>query len=230
MNFASRYFVAAALAATPLAAQAQTTAPPAAQGEQARDGQHGDREFRGRRGPGGPGMGSPVQRMISQRERLKLTDAQVQRLEGIQRDLLARNAPLHQQLQAIFPERAQRGPRPDGAAPQGERRARPDGAQRRGDRAGRRGDRPQPTEAQRQQMQQRRAQAEPVMVQLRQNTEAALTQARSVLTAEQQAQVRQWSERRGDRREDRRDGRREERGERRGGERGDRPRGTSQSR
>ncbi|HYW12063.1 MAG TPA: hypothetical protein VE871_08900 [Longimicrobium sp.] len=232
MKFASRYFVAAALAAAPLAAQAQTTPPPAAQGEQGRDGQRGDRgrgEFRGQRG--GPGMGSPVQRMISQRERLKLTDAQVQRLEGIQRDLQARNAPLHQQLQAIFPERAQRAAaRPDGARPQGERRARPDSAQRRADRAGRRGDRPQRTEAQRQQMQQRRAQAEPVMAQLRQNTEAALTQARSVLTAEQQAQVRQWSERRGDRREDRRDGRREERGERRGGERGDRPRGTSQSR
>jgi hypothetical protein len=225
MKFASRYFVAAALAAAPLAASAQTTPPPAAQGEQGQRGDRGGREFRGQRG--GPGMGSPVQRIISQRERLKLTDAQVQRLEGIQRDLLARNAPLHQQLQAIFPERAQRAAaRPEGAHPQGERRARPDSAQRRADRAGRRGDRPQLTDAQRQQMQQRRAQAEPVMAQLRQNTEAALTQARSVLTAEQQAQVRQWSERRGDRR----DGRREDRGERRGGERGDGPRGTSQSR
>jgi Spy/CpxP family protein refolding chaperone len=223
MKFASRYFVAAALAAAPIAASAQTTPPTAAQDEQAREGHRGG--LRDRRGPGGPGMGSPVQRLISQRERLELTDAQVQRLEGIQRDLQARNAPLHQQLQAIFPERAQRGPRPDGAAPQGERRARPDSAQRRADRAGRRGDRPQLTEAQRQQMQQRRAQAEPVMAQLRQNTEAALTQARSVLTAEQQTQVRQWSERRGDRRE----GRREERGERRSGERGDRGRGDRRS-
>lgn len=221
MKFASRYFVAAALAAAPLAVSAQTTPPPAAQGEQARDGQRG--ELHGRRG--GPGMGSPVQRMIGQRERLKLTDAQVQRLEGIQRDLLARNAPLHQQLQAIFPERAQRGPRPDGAAPQGERRARPDSAQRRAGREGRRGDRPQLTEAQRQQMQQRRAQAEPVMTQLRQNTEAALMQARSVLTAEQQAQASQWMERRGER-GDRRGG---DRDGRRGGERGDRGRGDRRS-
>jgi ribonuclease E len=204
MKFASRYLVAAALVAAPVSLAAQTTPPPAAQGEHAREGRG---ELRGQRGPGG---GSPVQRMLSQRERLKLTDAQVQRLQAIDRDLQARNAPLQQQLASIFPERAQRAA---AAGAQGERRARPDGA-RRGERR-QRGERPQLTEAQRQQMQQRRAQAEPVMQQLRQNRDAALTQARSVLTAEQQAQVNQWMERRGERGEGRRDGRRE-------GRRGDR--------
>jgi ribonuclease E len=212
MKFASRYLVAVALVAAPVSLAAQTTPPPAAQGEHAREG----REFRGQRGPGG---GSPVQRMLSQRERLKLTDAQVQRLQAIDRDLQARNAPLQQQLASIFPERAQRA----AAGAQGERRARPDGA-RRGERR-QRGERPQLTEAQRQQMQQRRAQAEPVMQQLRQNGEAALTQARSVLTAEQQAQVNQWMERRGERGEGRRDGRREGRR----GDRGD-TRGTGRTR
>jgi Spy/CpxP family protein refolding chaperone len=211
MKFASRYLVAAALVAAPIFASAQTTPPPAAQGEHAREG----REFRGQRGPGG---GSPVQRLLSQRERLKLTDAQVQRLQAIDRDLQARNAPLQQQLASIFPERAERARGAEGARPRGERRARPDGERRQ------RGERPQLTDAQRQQMQQRRAQAEPVMQQLRQNSEAALTEARAVLTAEQQAQVNQWRERRGERGEDRRgerDGRRE-------GRRGDR--GASQSR
>jgi Spy/CpxP family protein refolding chaperone len=209
MKFASRYLVAAALVAAPVPALAQTTPPPAAHGEHAREGRG---ELRGQRGPGG---GSPVQRLLSQRERLKLTDAQVQRLQAIDRDLQARNAPLQQQLAAIFPERARRA---EGARAQGERRARPDSAQR-GERRGRgeRGDRPQLTEAQRQQMQQRRTQAEPVMQQLRQNREAALTQARAVLTAEQQAQVSQWMERRGERRDGERDGRRGARGERRSG-------------
>lgn len=209
MKIASRYFVAAALMAAPVSVAAQTTQPPAAHGEHAREGQRGERgHFRGERGPG---MGSPVQRMLAQRERLKLTDAQVQRLEAIDRDLQSRNAPLHQQLATIFPERAARGPRPEGARPQGERRARPDSAQR----AERRRERPQLTEAQREQMRQRREQARPVMEQLRQSSEAALTQARSVLTAEQQQMVRERMERRSGRGE---------------GRRGERPRGADQSR
>jgi hypothetical protein len=219
MKFASRYFVAAALMAAPLSAAAQTTPPAAAQGEHAREGHRGEGGHL--RGPRGAGAGSPVRRMIAQRERLNLTHAQVQRLEAIDRDLQARNTPLHQQLASIFPERAQRR---EGAAAPGERRVRPDSTRR----AERRQDRPQRTEAQRQQMQQRRAQAQPVMQQLRQNAEAALTQARSVLTAEQQAQVNGWRERRGDRREGRRgEDRRGGRGDRRG-ERGDRSRGAGQ--
>lgn len=189
MKIATRYFLMAALVAAPITAAAQTTPPPAAQGEQAREGHRG--HLRGQRGPGMGG--GPLQRILAQRERLNLTDAQVQRLEGIQRDLQARNEPLVQQLRAAFPERA------DGA---------------------RRGERPRMTEAQRQQMQQRRAQMQPVMQQLRENTQAAFTQARAVLTAEQQAQVNQWRERRGergDRRDGRREGRRGERGPRGGG-------------
>lgn len=216
MKFASRYLIAAALAAAPVAASAQATPPAAGQGERGHQGQHGERGVRGQRGPG---MGSPVQRILSRREQLKLTDAQVQRLQAIDRDLQTRNAPLQQQLAALFPERAQRGQGQAEGRPQGERRARPHSAAR----AERRRQRPQLTEAQRQQMQQRRAQAQPVMQQLRQNGEAALTQARSVLTAEQQAQVSRWAERRGE-------GRDGQRGGRRGGERGDRARGTSQSR
>lgn len=192
MKFPMRYFVAAALVAAPVHAAAQTASPPAAQGEHAR----GERQARTPRGPGG----NPVQRLIAQRERLQLTDAQVQRLEAIDRDLRTRNASVQQQLAALFPERAQRA---EGARPRGERRARPDSAQR----AERRARRPELTEAQREEMRQRRQQAQPLVQQMRQNTEAALTQARSVLTAEQQRQVRQMMERRG------------ERGQRRGGER-----------
>jgi Spy/CpxP family protein refolding chaperone len=196
MKFPTRYFVAAALVAAPVAAQAQTAPPAAEQGQHAREGRRG--ELRGQRGPGG----SPVARLLAQRQRLSLTDAQVQRLQAIDRGLQARNAPLQQQLAALFPERADR--------PQGDRAQRGDRA-----RGERRAERPQLTEAQRQQMQQRRAQAEPIMQQLRQNGDSALAQARTVLTAQQQAQVQQMLERRGDRGE--RDGR-GERG-RRGGER-----------
>jgi len=187
MKFPSRYFVAAALLAAPVSAAAQTAQPPAAHGEHARAGERG--AFRG---PGG----NPVRRLLAQRERLSLTDAQVQRLEAIDRDLQARNAPLRQQMASLFPERAQRGERPRGARPQGERRVRPDSARR----AERRAQRPQPTEEQRQRMQQRRQQMEPIVQQLRQNAEAALTQARGVLTAEQQQQVQRLMEqRRGER-------------------------------
>lgn len=204
MKFPMRYFMAAALLAAPLHAAAQT-APPAAQDQQARErGDRGPRQARGERGQArgqrGPG-GSPVQRLIAQRERLALTDAQVQRLQAIDRDLQARNAPLQQQLAGLFPQRAQRAA---GTRVQGERRARPDSAQR----AERRAARPQLTEQQRQQMQQRRQQAQPLVQQMRQNGEAALTQARSVLTAQQQRQVQQMLERRGGERGERRQGER----------------------
>lgn len=212
MNITSRYLIAALLAAAPVAASAQTTPPPAGQQrEHARDGQHGERGMR--RGPGGPGR-SPIQGLLRQREALGLTADQVSRLEAIQRDLRSRNQPLHQQLQALRPEGA-RGPRADGARPRGERRARPDSAQR-GERR-QRGERPQLTPEQRQQMEQRRAQAQPILQQLRQNTAAAMQQARGVLTAEQQQKVQQRMQERRDRRDGRERG---PRGEgRRGGER-----------
>ena len=195
MKFASRYLIAAALAAAPVAASAQTTPPPAGQREQVREGRG---ELRGPRpGQAGPGP-SPVQGLLRQREQLGLTAQQVSRLEAIDRDLQARNAPLHQQLTALMPRRGEqgqdgarprgpRGERPEGARPQGERRARPDSAAR----AQRRAERPQLTDAQRQQMRQRREQAQPIVQQLRANTEQALTQARAVLTAEQQQKVQQ---------------------------------------
>ncbi|WP_420129281.1 hypothetical protein [Longimicrobium sp.] len=208
MKIHARYFVAAILAAAPVTAVAQTAPPAAEQREHAREGRRG--EMRGpREGRGGPGR-SPVQRLLRQREQLGLTAQQVSRLEAIDRDLQARNAPLVQQLTALRPDRGQGA---DGARARGERRARPDSAARAERRQ--RGERPQLTAEQRQQMEQRRAQAQPIMQQLRANGEQALTQARAVLTAEQQQKIQQ-----------RMDERRERQGDRPGrGERGGRPRG-----
>lgn len=173
MKFATRYLVAAALLAAPVSAAAQT-AQPQPQGEhQQHQGRRGERgQMDGRRGPGG----GPVQRILAQRQQLGLTANQVARLEAIQRDLQARNAPLHQQLEGLFPERGERGERGEGG----------------------RGERPQLTAEQRQQMQQRREQAEPIMQRLRASHEQALAQVREVLSDQQEAQVRQWLERRED--------------------------------
>lgn len=208
MKFATRYLVAAALAAAPVSLAAQTGQPQPQGEHQQHQGRRGERGHMQGRG------GGPVQRILAQREQLGLSADQVARLEAIGRDLQARNAPLQQQLIALFPERAQRGPNAQRA--RGERRARPDSAAR-GQRL-ERGERPRLTEEQRQQREQRRAQAEPIMQQMRANGQQALEQVRGVLTDQQEAQVQQWLEHRG---EDR------ERGERRQrrGRRGEQPRG-----
>lgn len=212
MKISYRYLLAAALAAAPVAASAQTTPPPAGEREHAREGRRG--ELRGPRdGRGGPGR-NPIQGLLRQREQLGLTAQQVSRLEAIDRDLQARNAPLHQQLQALRPDRGQG---PNAARGRGERRARPDSAARAERRQ--RGERPRLTEAQRQQMEQRRAQAQPILQQLRANTEQALTQARGVLTAEQQQKVQQ-------RMQERRERQGERPGRARPGRGGDRPAGA----
>ena len=68
MKIATRYLLAAALAAAPAAA-AQTTAPAPPQGHH---GQHG--AMHGRRGPGGPGGHEghvgPIQHILQQRQQL----------------------------------------------------------------------------------------------------------------------------------------------------------------
>ena len=214
MKFHTRYLVAAALLAAPVSAAAQTAPPAAAQGEHAREGRRGGPgDVRGHGGPGG----SPVQGILRQRERLQLTADQVSRLEAIDRDLQARTAPLREQLTAIFPERAQRADGPNGERRGGARGGR---GERREDGRGARGpgrDRPQLTAEQRQQMEQRRTQAQPIMEQLRQQGEQAMTQAGAVLTPQQQEQLRA----RGEGRDGRRGSGRGEHGERGGQPRGD---------
>lgn len=149
----------------------------------------------GRRGPGGHGPGhSPIQRILQQRQQLGLTAEQVSRLEAIDRDLQARVAPLHQQLQALMPEDLKAAAH--GPSAQGERRQRPEGAQRQGGhRQG--GDHPQLTAEQRQRMEQLHEQARPLMEQVHQHVQAAMEQVHTVLTPEQQQRARQGMQRHG---------------------------------
>lgn len=179
MKISLRYALAAALLASPVAAAAQDGPPPP-------HGEHGQQQ-RGRRGPGlGREGRGPIDGILAQREQLRLTDAQVTRLQAIQRDLQQKNAPLQQQLQSLFPrpEGGQRPPRD--SARSGERRER--------------GERPQLTAEQRQQMQQRREQARPVMERLQANGREAMEAARGVLTQAQKDQLRAQMEQRRERR------------------------------
>ena len=63
--------------------------------------QHGDRQQRQGSRP------SPVAALLEHRAELKLTDAQVSRLQTIERDLAQKNEPLRRQLEAARPQRAQ---------------------------------------------------------------------------------------------------------------------------
>jgi Spy/CpxP family protein refolding chaperone len=189
MKIRTRYLLAAALAAAPVTVAAQTTAPP-----QEHHGAHG--QMHGRRGPGGPGGHSPIQGILRQREQLGLSAQQVSRLEAIDRDLQARNQPLHQQLVALMPEDLRAAAHRDGPPPQGERRQPPQGGQAQGEHRAH-GDHPQLTAEQRQRMERIHEQARPLMEQVHQNVQAAMEQVHTVLTPEQQQRARQGMERHG---------------------------------
>jgi Spy/CpxP family protein refolding chaperone len=192
MKIHARYFVAAMLAAAPATVAAQTPAPAQA-GEH--HGAHG--QMHGRRGPGGPGAHSPIQGILGQRQQLGLSAEQVSRLDAIDRDLQARNAPLHQQLQALMPEDLRAAAHRDGPPAQGERRQPPQGGQAQGGGHHGQGDHPQLTAEQRQRMERIHEQARPLMEQVHQNFEAAMEQVHTVLTPEQQQRARQGMERHG---------------------------------
>jgi hypothetical protein len=132
----------------------------------------------------------PIQHILQQRQQLGLTAEQVSRLETIDRDLQARVAPLHQQLQALMPEDLRAAAHRQGPPAQGERRQRPEGAQRQGGH-GPGGDHPQLTAEQRQRMEQLHQQARPLMEQVHQHVESAMEQVHTVLTPEQQQRARQ---------------------------------------
>lgn len=189
MKIATRCLLAAALAAAPVTAAAQTTAPP-----QEHHGPNG--QMHGRRGPGGPGGPghSPIQGILQQRQPLGLSAEQVSRLEAIDRDLQARVAPLHQQLQALMPEDLKAAAHREGPQAQGERRQRPEGAERQGGhRQG--GDHPRLTAEQRRRMEQVHEQARPLMEQVHQHVRTAMEQAHTVLTPEQQQRALQGMQR-----------------------------------
>jgi hypothetical protein len=190
MKIHAHYFVAAVLAAAPATVAAQTTAP-SQPGEH--HGAHG--QMHGRRGPGGH---SPIQGILGQRQQLGLSAEQVSRLEAIDRDLQARNAPLHQQLQALMPEDLRAAAHRDGpGAQQGERRQPAQGGQAHGGGHHGRGDHPQLSAEQRQRMERVHEQGRPLMEQVHQNVRAAMEQVHTVLTPEQQQRARQGMEHRG---------------------------------
>ncbi|HET6228988.1 MAG TPA: Spy/CpxP family protein refolding chaperone [Longimicrobiaceae bacterium] len=152
-----------ALVGAPLSLHAQQASAPA-QGREAH-GQHA----RGGRGEGQQGpRQSPIQRLIANRQQLSLTDAQVQRLQGIEQGLQSRNQPIMERMRAMrqqagLPERGQGGAQ---------------------------GQRPQLTEQQRAALKQSREQMRPLMKQMRDNNKAAMEQVKSVLTSAQKDQVK----------------------------------------
>ena len=124
----------------------------------------------------GPGARTPIARMLRMREQLGLTETQVGQLESILADLETKNQPLVEQVRAALPEPPFDRAELRALTPE-ERRAR--------------------MEEMREQMRanrdERRAQMEqlrPVLDQIQANQEAAITQARSVLTSEQLEMVR----------------------------------------
>jgi Spy/CpxP family protein refolding chaperone len=191
MKIATRYLLAAALAAAPVTAVAQNTAPPPPQHGQHHGPQGG---MHGRHGGPGGEHHSPIAGILQHRQQLGLTAEQVSRLETIDRDLRARVEPLHQQLMALMPEELRAAAHGPGAPAQGERRQRPEGAQRQGGH-GHGGGHPRLTAEQRQRMEQIHQQARPLMEQVHQHVQAAMEQVHTVLTPEQQRQGRALMER-----------------------------------
>ena len=192
-----RSFAAAlALAAAPGLLAAQQTQPAQAH---ARHGgwQHGQRgEHRG-----------GIQALISRRDQLHLTAAQVSRLQSIQQRLESQDRPLQDRMRALF----QQSGLPDFRARRAER-----GVQGQGQ--GQRARRPQLTEQQRQALRRVREQAKPIREQMRQNHQAALREVQAVLTPAQKQQVQQWRQQHQHRRGERRHGGRH--GEHRQGQQG----------
>jgi Spy/CpxP family protein refolding chaperone len=138
-------------------------------------------------------MGSPVQRLIEHQQDLNLSGDQVARLQQIDQALQTETQPLRQQLEQFRPARGQNGAGQDAQ-----------------------GQRPEPSEADREAMRQRMEQARPVMDQLRKANEAALQRALQVLTPEQRTQAQSLMPQRGERGERGQGGQ----GDRRGGQGG----------
>jgi len=118
----------------------------------------------------GMARGEPFARLLERRQELQLTAEQVTRIEAIRDRLRTQNQPLIEQLQAArrqagLPERRQ-----------GEARG---------------GERPRPTEEQRQAMRQLRERTRPVAEQLRTNTRTAMREVHGILTEQQRDQLRQ---------------------------------------
>jgi hypothetical protein len=179
-------------------------AAPLTLGAQGAEGRADPRPGMGMHGPAGHGargMGGHVGQGISvaleHRAQLNLTPEQVSRLETIQRELRARNEPLHQQLTAIMPQHGMRGA---GPARQGERpgmMGRMRGMHGGADSAA--PARPRLSDEQRQEMRARMEQARPVMEQIRAHTRAAMEQAHGVLSDAQRQQLHELMRERGGR-------------------------------
>jgi DNA-binding MarR family transcriptional regulator len=167
------------------------------------------------RGPRGPFGGAPVERIIQQREQLGLTDQQVTELRRIQTELQEKNRPLIAQIQAARPavtpeqreQMRQRRQQP------GARAALPDSMRQRmqqmtpEQRAQMRERMQQMTPEQREQMREGMrqrpgrpatamprsmpAELQPVMQQVRENTQEAARRVQAALTEEQRAKLRE---------------------------------------
>lgn len=209
--------IAVAMAAAPLALEAQTP-----------------RAERGQAGVRAGGVGNPAERVLQHREVLNLTADQVRQLEQLQARFAAENQPLLDQVRAVRPEFGQRearqGMRPRGMRPRAERlteeqrdqlrqrreqMAQASPEERAALRAELREEMRQRAQArtpeERQEMRERmlaarsnpeaRAQLEalrPVIQQLRENHTEAREQVQAVLTAEQTAKLRElWIQRGG---------------------------------
>jgi hypothetical protein len=204
--------IAVAIAAAPLALEAQTP-----------------RAERGQAGMRAGGVGNPAERVLRHREALSLTADQVRQLEQLQARFAAENRPLLDQVRAVRPEFGQREAR-EGMRPRAERlteEQREQLRQRREqmaqaspeERAALRAELREEmrqraaarTPEERQEMRERmrgaranpevRAQMDalrPVMQQLRENHTQAREQVQAVLTTEQTAKLRElWGQRGG---------------------------------
>lgn len=176
----------AAIAAAPVALEAQTPQP-------------------GQEQVTRPSGQAPLARVLQHRAELGLTTDQVTRLEGIQQRLQAQNAPLLEQLRA-----SGAGQRAEGAARE-RRQLTPEQREQMRERMQNMTE--EERRALREQMRQRRQQGErrapgargerqipeelrPVVQQLQANNRAAMEEARAVLTAEQQTQLRELRQQR----------------------------------
>jgi hypothetical protein len=125
--------------------------------------------------PAGQVRMDPLAQLLEKRVELGLTADQVRRLEAIHGRVQSRNQPIREQLQAARRQTGLPEPRP----------------------GARGGERVRPTEEQREARRRFRDQARPLMDQLRDNTRAAMREAREVLTDQQRQQIRRMHDRQG---------------------------------
>lgn len=166
------FAIALAVAGAPAVLSAQQQQPAPAQGAHAR---HGAWAQRGERRGGGA-----LQALLAHRQELGLTDAQVSRLTAINQRLQSQNQPLMERTRQAY----QQAGLPDFRARR--QQARAQGQQ------GTQHQRPQLTDAQKAAFKRVREQVKPLRQQMRQNTEAAVRDAKTVLTADQQAKIQQY--------------------------------------